>query len=62
MFSLSVVETVVMRKAHGHLIWKSKQKVVKNRRFLSKTAVFVVDDTGLEPVTSRTSTPTFDFF
>ncbi len=32
------------------------KKVTKNRCFLSKTAVFLVDDTGLEPVTSRTST------
>ena len=31
------------------------KKVKKNRCFLSKTAVFLVDDTGLEPVTSRTS-------
>ncbi len=27
------------------------KKVTKNRCFLSKTAVFLVDDTGLEPVT-----------
>ena len=34
---------------------KTAQKVKKNRRFLLKTAVFVVDDTGLEPVTPCTS-------
>ena len=47
MFSLSVVETVVMRKAHGHLIWKSKQKVVKNRCLLSKIAVFLAEHYNL---------------
>ena len=62
MFSLSVAEPVVMRKTHGRLILKSQQKVVKNRRFLSKTAVFVVDDTRLELVTSRTSTKNKAFF
>ena len=34
---------------------KGNGKVRKNRCFLSKTAVYLVDDTGLEPVTSRTS-------
>lgn len=48
MFSLSVVETVVMRKAHGRLILKSQQKVVKNRRLLSKTAVFLAEHYNLE--------------
>ena len=37
------------------LMKKMNKKVTKNRCFLSKTAVFLVDDTGLEPVTSRTS-------
>ena len=31
------------------------QKNTKNRRILSDSAVFMVDDTGLEPVTLRTS-------
>ena len=48
MFSLSVVETVVMRKAHGHLIWKSKQKVVKNRCLFSKIAVFLAEHYNLD--------------
>ena len=48
MFSLSVVETLVMRKAHGHLIWKSKQKVVKNRCLLSKIAVFLAEHYNLD--------------
>ena len=48
MFSLSVAETVVMRKTHGRLILKSQQKVVKNRRFLSKTAVFVAKHYNLD--------------
>ena len=48
MFSLSVAEPVVMRKTHGRLILKSQQKVVKNRRFLSKTAVFVAKHYNLD--------------
>ena len=37
-----------MRKTHGRLILKSQQKVVKNRRFLSKTAVFVAKHYNLD--------------
>ena len=48
MFSLSVVETVVMRKAHGRLILKSQQKVVKNRCLLSKIAVFLAEHYNLD--------------
>ena len=48
MFSLSVAEPVVMRKTHGRLILKSQQKVVKNRRLLSKTAVFLAEHYNLD--------------
>ena len=41
---------------------ENTQKVRKTRSFLSKRAVFLVDDTGLEPVTSRTSTQKCDFY
>ena len=54
-FSLSVAKTVVRTKTHCQLHRKVCKKVKKNRSFLSKRAVFMVDDTGLEPVTSRTS-------
>ena len=37
-----------MRKTHGRLILKSQQKVVKNRHFLSKTAVFVAKHYNLD--------------
>ena len=38
------------------------EKTAKSRCFLLETAAFLVDDTGLEPVTSRTSTSKNDFF
>ena len=60
-FSLSVAETVVSAKAERRGFRKVSEKVRKNHSFLSKRVVFVVDDTGLEPVTSRTSTPKCDF-
>ena len=41
---------------------KNMRKSCENRRFRDKTAVFVVDDTGLEPVTSRTSSDLGTFF
>ena len=48
---------VVWSKMTGGNVGERKvgEKVRKNRCFLSKTAVLMVDDTGLEPVTSRTS-------
>ena len=54
-FYLSVA--VVWSKMFGRneVQRKMDKKVRKNRCFLSKTAVLMVDDTGLEPVTSRTS-------
>ena len=38
------------------------EKTAKSRCFLLETAAFLVDDTGLEPVTSPTSTSKNDFF
>jgi hypothetical protein len=57
-----VAETVVSTKAERREFHKVSEKVKKNRSFLSKRTIFVVDDTGLEPVTSRTSTPKCDFY
>ena len=54
-FSLSVAGSVVRPERPGFGSRKTGVEVAKNRYFLSKTAVFVVDDTRLELVTSRTS-------
>jgi hypothetical protein len=51
-FGISATLTITQERMLSH---KTSKKVRKSRSFLSKRAVFMVDDTGLEPVTSRTS-------
>ena len=58
---MPVAKTVVNAKTGKRRNHKVAKKVKKTRSFLSKRAGFVVDDTGLEPVTSRTSTPKDNF-
>ena len=43
------------------MLTRKTSEKVKKRSFREKRAFFMVDDTGLEPVTSRTSTQKCDF-